>query len=472
MRIGIVASEAYPFAKTGGLADVAGSLFKIFGKLNNETFLFMPLYKNTKAKFTDLEFKERVSVQIGERTVYANIYIKTIYPNSTAVFVGEDQYFDRAELYGVNGVDYEDNAERFGFFDKAVLEAIKALNLDLDVLHLNDWQTGLIPLFVHDSKQNIKTVFTIHNLAYQGSFDLNVLELLHIDIKYFTMDGIEFYGKISFLKAGILYSDYITTVSPTYSKEILSKNLGERLEGVLNARKSKLTGILNGIDYDVWNPENDKNIFLSFDTKNLNAKEQNKKAFLNEIGISNSQTPLFGMVTRIASQKGLDILVEALKEFLPKGNAAFVILGTGDKNLENAIKTLESLYPDKVKAIIGFDEKIAHKIYASSDFFLMPSKYEPCGLGQLIALRYGSLPVVNEVGGLKDTVDNYNEYTHCGNGISFSEYSKEALLDAINRACLIFKDASKLSQIREVSMNCNFSWENSANKYIDLFKKL
>jgi len=472
MNIGIVASEAFPFAKTGGLADVTGSLFKIFGDLNNETLLFMPLYKNTKSNIEGLQQIGSINIDIGNKSVVGNIYSKRIFPKSKTIFIAADEYFDRDELYGIKGVDYPDNAERFGFFDKAVLEAIKILEIKLDVLHLNDWQTGLIPLFIKESSSNIKTVFTIHNLAYQGNFSSDVLDTLHIDRKYYTPSQIEFYGKMSFLKTGLIYSDYITTVSPTYAKEILTNEFGEKLEGVLNSRRSNLVGILNGVDYNVWNPENDKAIYFRFNENELDSKDQNKKAFLKEIGISNFNAPLFGMVTRIAAQKGLDILIDALIDFLPNTDATVAILGTGDKELENSLEKLQTQYPEKLLVIIGFDEKMAHKIYASSDFFLMPSKYEPCGLGQLIALKYGTLPVVNETGGLKDTVDDYNEYTQCGDGFKMTDYSKEALMETLNRACLIYKDYEKFSEMKKSAMKVDFSWENSAKKYVKLFTEL
>ncbi|MGC9125682.1 MAG: glycogen synthase, partial [Caldisericaceae bacterium] len=302
MKIGIVASEAVPFAKTGGLADVTGALFKIFGELGNETFLFMPLFKQARRKSDGAQKIGTVSVNIGDRLVEGTVYTKQVYARSVAVFIEADEYFGREELYGVKGVDYTDNAERFGFFDRAVLEAIKLLGVKLDVLHLNDWQTGLIPLFLKEDNLGAKSVFTIHNLAYQGNFDDAILDMLHIDRKYYTQEGIEFYGKMSFLKSGLIYSDFITTVSPTYAREILTQQFGERLDGVLNTRKSSLRGILNGIDYEIWNPESDKNIYTKFGSENLSLKEENKIAFLKEVGIQNTKAPLFGMVTRIASQ--------------------------------------------------------------------------------------------------------------------------------------------------------------------------
>ncbi len=470
MNIGIVASEAFPFAKTGGLADVAGALFKNFGEMEHKTYLFMPLYKITKSKFFDLKLQRNFKVKIGYNEVEGQILTKEVYPNSIAVFIKQNNYFDRDELYGVKGVDYADNAERFGFFDKAVLKAIDLLNLNLDVLHLNDWQTGLVPFFAKEKGISSKVIFTIHNLAYQGNFDVSILDTLNIDKSHYNMNELEFYGKVSFIKAGIVFADYITTVSPTYAKEILTTEFGERLEGILNTKKDRLFGILNGIDYETWDPAKDDQVFIKYDKTTLERKRENKKMLVKELGLKEYDYPLFGMVSRIVSQKGFDILIDSLNEFL-SWKVNIVILGTGEKKYEDVLKNFEALYPNKIKIIIGFDEKIAHKIYAGSDFFLMPSKYEPCGLGQLIALRYGTLPIVHETGGLKDTIDNYNGYTRCGNGILFDEYNKEALKNAIERAIMLYEDGKNFNKLRNNAMNCNFSWESSAKRYIELFSK-
>jgi Glycogen synthase len=285
------------------------------------------------------------------------------------------------------------------------------------------------------------------------------------------MDGMEFYGKVSFMKAGIVFANKISTVSPTYAKEILTPEFGEKMEGILNTRKKDLVGILNGIDYEIWNPKEDTLIYQKFDSETIQNKKENKYAFAKEFGFAQENAPLFGMVSRIASQKGLDILSESLKEVL-KEDVNVVILGTGEKPLEEKLKVLSDLYPEKFKLFLTFDEALAHKIYASSDFFLMPSKYEPCGLGQMIALRYGTLPIVHEVGGLKDTVDNYSEITSCGNGFSFGEYSSDALTETIKRAISIFKNSNLMLQLIRVGMSCNFSWEQSAKKYLELYKEL
>ncbi|MGB9832065.1 MAG: glycogen synthase GlgA [Caldisericum exile] len=471
MNIGIVSSEAVPFSKTGGLADVAGALFKVLTNIGETVYLFTPYYKKTKEQFKQIEKRIPFKIRIDGIDVEGFANLVEFYKNGFAVLIEQDHFFDRDNLYGEKGIDYPDNAIRFGFFDKAVLEIIKVLELKIDVLHLNDWQTGLIPIFVKDKGLPYKTLYTIHNLAYQGNFDKEVLRSLEIDDKYFSIDGLEFYGKVSFMKAGIVFADKISTVSPTYAKEILTEEFGERMEGILRTRKHDLVGILNGIDYEIWNPQNDPLIYRNFDVENINNKKDNKKRFVEEFGLKNANAPLFGMVSRIASQKGLDILSESLKEILNE-DLNVVILGTGEKPLEEKLKTLSDLYPEKFKLFLTFDEALAHKIYASSDFFLMPSKYEPCGLGQMIALRYGTLPLVHEVGGLKDTVDNYSEITQCGNGFSFEEYSSDELTLTIKRALLIFKNESLLLKLIRIGMSCNFSWEQSAKKYLEIYKEL
>ncbi len=304
MRIGIVASEATPFSKTGGLADVSGSLFKVFNELGNETYLFLPYYKETRSKINGVNKGSKISIKIGGKNVEGRILSKEISKGMNIILIEQNGYFDRENLYGTKEGDYTDNAERFGFFNLAVIESIKLLNLNLDILHLNDWQTGLIPLFLKENDRRIKTLFTIHNLAYQGNFQKGILELLQIDEKYFNIDGIEFYNNLSFLKTGIVYSDFISTVSPTYAKEILTEEFGERLEGILKARKDKLVGILNGIDYKIWNPEKDKNIYKNYSIESLDLKKENKFYLGQKLALDFHQDPpLFGMVSRLATKR-------------------------------------------------------------------------------------------------------------------------------------------------------------------------
>ncbi len=471
MKIGIVTSEAVPFAKSGGLADVAGTLFNVYHTKENEIYLFMPMYKTIKNIPSDLKTEGAIAIKIGSQEIEGQILSKEIEKGKTLVLIKQDHYFGRDSLYGTKQGDYPDNAERFGYFALAVLKAIDIMGINIDILHLNDWQTGLIPLFIKDKRLNIKTLFTIHNLGYQGNFPPGILDLLHIDRKYFRPEKIEFYNNVSFLKSGIVYSDFISTVSPTYAKEIRTKEYGVGMDGILNARKNCLIGVLNGIDYSMWNPETDKLIYKNYSTNTVKDKEENKVKLGEEFSFDVNGKPLYGLVGRLAGQKGIDILVDALNSFLNE-DIRVIILGTGEKALEDALIDLQKQYPDKLKALIKFDEVTAHKIYAASDFFMMPSQYEPCGLGQLISLRYGTLPIVRETGGLKDTVDDYNEYTRCGNGISFSEYCSDDFLEAMQRAKKIYSDGKLYKQLQQNAMQCDFSWKRSADIYMKLFKRM
>ncbi len=471
MKIGIVTSEAVPFAKSGGLADVAGTLFNVYHTEENEIYLFMPMYKTIKNIPSDLKIEGSIAIQIGSQETEGQILSKEIEKGKTLVLIKQDRYFGRDSLYGTKQGDYPDNAERFGYFALAVLKAIDLMGINIDILHLNDWQTGLIPLFIKDKRLDIKTLFTIHNLGYQGNFPQGILDLLHIDRKYFSPDKIEFYNSVSFLKSGIVYSDFISTVSPTYAKEIRTKECGVGMDGILNARKNFLIGILNGIDYSMWNPETDQLIYKNYSINTVKDKEKNKIKLGEEFNFDVKGKPLYGLVSRLAGQKGIDMLVDALNSFLNE-DIRIIILGTGEKALEDALIDLQKQYPGKLKALIKFDEATAHKIYAASDFFMMPSQYEPCGLGQLISLKYGTLPIVRETGGLKDTVDNYNEYTHCGNGISFSEYCSDDFLEAMQRAKKIYNNGKLYKQLQQNAMQCDFSWKRSADIYMKLFKQI
>lgn len=472
MKIGIVASEAIPFSKTGGLADVTGALFKEYTTLGEETFLFLPYYKATRELIKDLREEGKLKIKIGDENKEGRILSKEFNKNCKVIFIEQDEYFDRDKLYGTGDGDYIDNAERFGFFDRAVIEAAKILNLELDILHLNDWQTGLIPIFIKETGLKPKTLFTIHNLAYQGNFPPTKLEELGIDRQYFKVDGLEFYGSMSFIKSGIVYSDYISTVSPTYAREILTEEYGERLDGILRVKKNRLKGIINGIDYEVWNPETDPRISKNYSLNSIEGKSENKARLGQELLLEIGRAPLLGFVGRLATQKGVDILVEALTKLLLEQDIKVVVLGTGERKFEENLLELQRKYPQSLKAVIGFDDALAHKIYASSDFFLMPSRYEPCGLGQLISMKYGTLPIARETGGLKDTVDNFNEFTQFGNGFLFYDYSADALLESIKKALGIYNNKEIFGMMRGIAMSCDFSWRRSARKYIELFKTM
>ncbi len=471
MRVLFASSEIDPLAKTGGLADVASSLPKALKKGGIEIFLIMPYYKKFVAKSgasvnpTDYS----ITANIENEKVISRIY-KTVLHGVEVFLIEKDDLYDREQLYGTPEGDYPDNWKRFGYFAYAILELAKLLG-NIDIIHINDWQTGLVPLLKlrkYPELMQTKTIITIHNLAYQGLFEKDILPKLGIGIEDFTMEGLEYYGKVNFLKAGIIYSDFITTVSPTYAEEIQTPEFGYGLDGVLRKRKDYLKGILNGIDYEVWNPSTDKELYVNFSEDNvIEGKKANKKRLLDEIGLVGEEKPLFGIVSRLAEQKGFDLFPTIIEE-IARRNINLVVLGAGDKVYQDMFINIAKRYKN-IYVKIGFDPILAKRIYASSDFFLMPSKYEPCGLGQLIAMRYGTIPVVRETGGLKDTVKDINEG---GYGIVFKEYEPTELLNAIDRAIAFYSDKSAFIKAVNYVSRLDFSWESSAKEYIKLYEKV
>ncbi|MEO0137501.1 MAG: glycogen synthase GlgA [candidate division WOR-3 bacterium] len=455
MKIAFVTPEAVPYAKTGGLADVCGALPVYLTNLGLQVSLILPRYQGIMGeKIMDVE------VDFGGRKKIA------IFSDGKAYFVDYPAYFQREGLYGTSAGDYPDNFERFTLFAQAVVCLLKEVKFD--VVHCHDWQTGLIPLYIKKYGLNIKTVFTIHNLGYQGRFPVEKFPALNIEWDYFTPEGIEFYGDINFLKAGIIYADAVTTVSPTYARQIQTPEYGFGLEGVLTKYRDKLYGILNGIDYRIWNPENDPLIYEPY--TNYAGKKKNKSALTSEL-LLDARRPLLGMVSRIAGQKGFDILIKVLDDILTL-NYCFVLLGFGEEFYCEKLKKFANSYPGQISVNIKFDEKLAHRIYAGSDFFLMPSKYEPCGLGQMISLRYGTVPIVHKTGGLADTVFAFDPVTLAGNGFVFDTYSPESMLDTLKYAHTIYCQETIFAQLSENCMKYDFSWNNSAKEYKNLYQKL
>ena len=455
MKIAFVSSEATPYAKTGGLADVVGTLPHYLKTIGNEMAIVMPKYPNMKGTHVqslEIEMQKKYTVKVFSEGDY--------------LFIDYPPFFERTGLYGTEKGDYEDNCERFTLFCKAVSQLITERGYTL--VHCHDWQSGLIPLYVRLKKPQVKTVFTIHNLGYQGKFPGSKFPLLGLDEMYFNQEGIEFYGDISFLKAGIVYSDAITTVSENYAKEIQTSEFGFGLEGILREKSDKLSGIVNGIDYNHWNPETDNLIYAPY--TDFEGKQKNKQRLTHECQIE-SKRPLIGMVSRIAGQKGFDILIKAFPGIMDTGFSV-VLLGFGEEHYYNKLKEYEHLYPNRVSISIKFDNKLAHRIYAASDFFLMPSRYEPCGLGQLISLKYGGIPIVRKTGGLADTVIEFEPTTCSGNGFLFKEYSCTALLEAVQRAYDVYQNHTLFSALSENCMKYNFSWQESAKKYQRLYDSL
>jgi len=458
-------AEVYPLAKVGGLGDVAGSLPKALRAMGHDVRLVMPRYQAIRAAEKEVG---PFSVAIGGRRHEA--LLKSTDLDGVPVYlIDHPPFFDRPKVY-----EYEDDGRRFGFFGKAVLDFLPAANWWPDVVHANDWHTALTPALLRttyagDARyRQIRSVLTIHNLLHQGLFGRDVFDWLGLPPDAWSPEGVEFYGKLNFLKAGIVYADRVNTVSPTYAKEIRTEEYGAGLEGLLQSRAAKLSGILNGIDYDVWNPAKDPNLAQSYTRTTIGTKGANKAALQREVGLAlDPKAPLLGIVSRVTAQKGFDILEPALAELLGLG-AQLVLLGTGEKRYEEPLAALTK-QNDSFVAALKYDEVLAHRIYAGSDFFLMPSRFEPCGLGQIISLRYGTVPIVRSTGGLADTVTDVTADPKEGNGFVFEAYTTAALLDAVRRAMDFFRKGRGWIPLVQRGMSAELSWRASAKAYADLY---
>ena len=484
MNILMASSEVVPFAKTGGLADVCGALPVELAKLGQTVHVFLPAFRqiydaNQEIRDSGIRFQ----IPIGNRIVEGRLLQSTL-PNSDVpvYFVEQAEYFDRTELYRENGEDYKDNCERFVFFARAVLESIRLLNLSIDVVHVNDWQTGLIPAYLKieyanaPGFQHIGSLLTIHNMAYQGQFWHWDMLLTGIDWKYFNWHQMEYYGKLNLLKTGIVFADSINTVSGRYAQEIQSAPLGCGLEAVLQHRRDVLSGIINGVDYSAWNPEVDNLIAQQYSVDNWKANKPKCKAQLQrEFGLEErADTPIFGIVGRLADQKGLDLVAEIIEHWARGIDAQWAILGTGEPKYHELLSRLASQYPGKVGVKLEFSNHLAHVVEAGSDMFVMPSRYEPCGLNQLYSLKYGTVPIVHETGGLADTIANTNGEnlaTGRANGFSFQNYLAADLEKTLQRAYDTYRnDRNAWEQIVETGMKQDWSWNASAAKYVDLYE--
>ena len=473
MKVLFVTSEATPYIKSGGLADVLGSLPKELVKQGVEASVVLPKYRDMTLADT-LEFVTSFYIWVSWRREYCGVF-KTELDGVTFYFIDNERYFGRPGLYS-----YDDDNERFAFFDFAVLEMLSHLNIKPDIMSLHDWQTAMIaPLYkerygYYDFYRNIKITFTIHNIAYQGKADPRLINDL-----YGLGDHLYYNGNLrhdncfNMMKSAILYSDMVTTVSPTYAKEILTDEYGEGLQSILNMKRDNLVGIINGIDYDVNNPEKDPNILHHFNVENWKTeKVKNKLALQREVGLpEDEKTPLIGIVTRLTWQKGLDLILPKMEELVGR-ECQVVILGAGERKYEDALAYWGENYPEKVSCNLKYDFGLSCRIYAGCDMFLMPSLFEPCGLSQMMSLRYGTIPVVRETGGLKDSVTPYNEYEKTGTGFSFAHYSADEMMSVIDYAIKIYNDEEQWDVIVENAMNEKLDWENSADKYMAVFKKL
>jgi starch synthase len=474
MKVLFVAAEAHPFIKSGGLGDVAGALPKELAKKGVDVRVVIPKYKNINWELKEkLRFVQWYTVNVGWRTQYCGVF-KYKHEGVTYYLIDNEAYFNRDGLYG-----FYDDGERFAFFDRAVLNMLKHIDWQPDVIHCNDWQTGMIPVLLklEYSKDlfysGMRTVFSIHNILFQGCFDREILpELFGYDYEPYKNKSLKFDKGVSFMKGGINYSDLISTVSYSYANEIKTPDFGERLDGLLRCREGALRGILNGIDYEEFNPVKDSFIFKNYDVSTLRDKQINKVELQKELGLfQNKATPIIGMISRLTSQKGIDLLAKIADRLLQQ-DVQLVIVGTGDKYFEDYFKGLDYRYGNKVSANIRFDNALAHKVYASTDMFLMPSLFEPCGLGQLIALRYGTIPIVRETGGLRDTVISYNQYDESGNGFSFKNFDADEMLNTIQYAIDIYHDKRQWNKIIRHAMNSDNSWCKSAEDYLNMYKEL
>ncbi len=479
MKILFASSEMVPFSKTGGLADVAGALTKALTKQGHEVCAVVPYYDATRRKGLGAEDIDCCfSVPISDREEFGEVFRTVTDDGVTVYFIGKSAYYDREELYGTSEGPYSDNAERFIFFSKSVLELCKALNMKPDVIHCNDWQTGLVPIFLrtfladHPLFKRTGVLFTIHNLAYQGLFWHLDMHLTNLPWDLFTPDGIEFYGKINLLKAGIIGADVLTTVSPRYSKEIQTPELGYKLDGMLERRSDRLFGVLNGVDYEAWNPETDAYLAANYGPADLAGKAKCKTDLLERFGLPQVDgAPLLGIVSRLADQKGFDILAPVMDDIVDEG-FQLALLGTGERKYHELFEELSAKYPDRVGVKLGFSNELAHKIEAGADIFLMPSRYEPCGLNQMYSLKYGTVPLVRATGGLEDTIVDYNDSPSSeGNGFKFTEYSSSALMAKLREARELYADKAQWSRIMQNGMECDFSWDASARRYVELYEK-
>lgn len=472
MKILYATSESGPFIRTGGLGDVSAALPVALAKEGQQVVVILPLYEDIPSSFrSNMQFIGSTTVPLGWRHQYAGLF-KYVQQGVSYYFVDNEYYFKRKGLYG-----HFDDGERFAFFSKAVLELIPLMNFYPDVLHCNDWQTALIPVmldaFYREVKgyKNIKTVQAIHNIEFQGKMNSYVIDnVFGLPAQFAPI--VEYKNDANMLKSGIESANKVVTVSPTYANEILDSYFAYGLEHILHQRRFKLKGILNGIDTDLYNPEKDKALFKKYSLKTVANKKANKKGLQELVGLPVADVPIIGMVGRLAGQKGIDLVMRVIKEILAM-EVQVVILGTGDWKYENALKEIEKQYPTKLNAAITFSADMASKIYAASDMFLMPSKFEPCGLSQMIAMRYGSVPIVRETGGLKDTVEPFNPLTKKGVGFTFKTYNAYDMLDAIVRAVRTYYDTPQdWKSVVANGMAQDFSWTKSASEYIEMYKSL
>ncbi len=479
LRVLMVSPEVAPYATTGGLGNVLRDLPVALRSLGVDVRRVMPKYRRVAEGRWSLErLWEELYVPIGNRRERCAVCLHVDDDNITTYFLEHDGYFDRDGFYGTPVGDYEDNAERFVFFTRGVLEMLKHLRWAPHVIHCHEWQAGLLPAFpecrfaADPAGPPTATLMTIHNVGYQGRFAWHLFNVTGLGWEEYVPGRIEFYGDWSMLKAGLVYADLLNTVSPNHSKEIQTPRFGHGLDGVLRSRRKDLYGVLNGIDYRDWNPATDANLVARYGLEAPRSKERNKAYLLRQLGLKAGRVspPLLGMVGRLSSQKGIDLLVESLDVLIDLG-VRVAILGSGEERYCELLKEAGGRYPGKVRGIIGYDERLARQIYAGADFFLMPSRYEPCGLAQMIALAYGTIPIVHRTGGLVDTVVDYGSSRERGKGFLFSRYTPGGLVGAVRRGIAVYDQKDAWKQLRRTAMSARFTWDASAKKYLKLYRR-
>jgi starch synthase len=476
MNILLASSEVHPYSKTGGLADMVGALAKTLARTGHQARIVTPLYRGIAEQYPEIRREDWLfDLPLGDKRIQAELFSLEVEKNLTIYFIRQPDFYDRGGYYLENNISYADNAERFFFFSKCVAQLARYLPWRPDVIHVHDWQVGLVPALVLNQKRNEgwgnppPTCLTIHNLAYQGTFPAAAFALTNLPREYYTTDTSEFFGQVNCLKAGVALADLITTVSPRYAREILTEEYGCGLDGLLRKRQNRLIGVLNGVDYDEWNPMTDSNLKAPYSAARIAGKKINKAELQNEMGLAVSDAPLFGTITRLAEQKGMDIQLAALEEML-SSDMQFVLLGSGSPAYEHGYHELARRFPNKVVARFGYDESLAHRIEAGCDFYLMPSRYEPSGLNQMYSLHYGTVPIVRATGGLDDSVVDFTENKTQANGIKFLEYSARALARAIRKALALYEQPELLRRCRKNAMKTDFSWERTVGEYLKIYE--
>jgi starch synthase len=480
MRVLIASSELHPYSKTGGLADMVSALGKYLAAEGHDVVMVTPLYAGLREKLTGLtRLGFSGTVVLGEATLPVVLQEWVVSDGLRVWFVDAPAFFERPALYGDSQGDYADNAARFLYFGKCVVQAARAMPQAPDVVHTHDWQTGAVSLLLRHERtmggwaEAPPVCYTIHNLAYQGVFPPEAFRLLNLPWHYFSAEGIEFFGQINLMKAGLVYSDGLTTVSPRYAREITTPEFGCGLDGVLRARQSVLRGILNGVDYEEWKTRSNPWLGASYSVRQMRGKDQCKAALQAIMGLPpRPDAPLFVTVSRLADQKGIDILVAALEQMLPEHDIQFALLGNGQREWVLALTDLAARFPGKVSVKIGYDHGLAHQMEAGADFFLMPSQFEPCGLNQMYSLRYGTIPIVRATGGLDDSVQDIRDEPEAADGIKFHEYSAAALVRAMQKALVLFEHPSLLKWYRRNGMAADFSWKRTARDYVAVYQEM